>query len=521
MSVVTAVRIAPVVAVSLLVAACAQGSLDGMGSAGATGGGPDGSQAMLAMAQSHGEIVPAAARLPIASLLPRTGWTATASDAGTAPAEPARNVLDGNRRTMWHSRWTRHDPPFPHTITLDLHQRTQVSGLVALPRQDGNRRGRIGRYAVTVSADGRSWSTVATGTWADTAAAKTVTFATVAVRFVRLTARSEAGGTGTASELVELDLLGPSTTTPVSGRPLPRAGWRATASDAQSGSPGHPASAVLDGNPTTVWSSRYAPAAALPHSLTIDMGRATTVRGLTYLPRQDGLAGGRIGAFRVSVSADGRVFGPAVAGGSWADDARAKAVGFRQIRTRFVRLTALTEAGRRGPWSTAAEIDLLGTPTAGSAGPAPTPKPAPKPAPSSSPQPTAKPTSTPKPTSTATASPPASPTDPAPVMDPAPVIDNTGSWGPVIGFPIVPVSAVLLPGDRLLTFSAYGPNTFSTGGHEQTQTAVLDLASGTVSQRQVIETGQEMFCSGIAVLPDGRVLVNGAATAGRRASTPR
>ena len=38
----------------------------------------------------------------------------------------------------------------------------------------------------------------------------------------------------------------------------------------------------------------------------------------------------------------------------------------------------------------------------------------------------------------------------------------SGQWGPVINFPLVPVSAALLPNNKVLTFSAYSPTTFDS-----------------------------------------------------------
>lgn len=307
---------------------------------------------------------------------------------------------------------------------------------------------------------------------------------------------------------------------------LPRTGWTATASDSQR-LPARPASNALDGNPRTLWRSRWSPAARLPHSITVDMKKPTVVSGLLYLPRQDGVGQGRIGRFAVSVSTDGRTFSRPVATGTWADDAVQKTARFTPVRSRYVRLTALTEAGHRGPWTTVAELHLLG-PAAATVAPAPRPTTRPTAVP------TVRPTAGPSVQPTATTGPnpapaPVPPVTSAPAPAPVPPVtsapspsatptatatNSTGSWGPVITFPIVPVSAVLLPGNKLLTFSAYSPTTYSTGGQEKTQTAILDLTTGVVSQRQISNTGQEMFCSGIAVLPDGRVLVNGGSDSG-------
>src|SRR5439155_1563184 len=76
-----------------------------------------------------------------------------------------------------------------------------------------------------------------------------------------------------------------------------------------------------------------------------------------------------------------------------------------------------------------------------------------------------------------------------------------------IGFPLVPVAAAVLPNGKVLTWSSYAPDTF--GGTGKTVTATYDIATGVVTQRTVTETGHDMFCPGIAMLPDGRVLVAG------------
>ena len=49
---------------------------------------------------------------------------------------------------------------------------------------------------------------------------------------------------------------------------------------------------AIDGNNATFWHSLYKPTAApLPHTATLDLGAVTSVRGFTYLPRQDVKAG--------------------------------------------------------------------------------------------------------------------------------------------------------------------------------------------------------------------------------------
>jgi galactose oxidase len=266
--------------------------------------------------------------------------------------------------------------------------------------------------------------------------------------------------------------------------PLPRTGWTATASDEEGTSTSGRAGNVLDGNTATMWHSRWspAPAAPLPHSITIDTKATRSISGLRYLPRTD-LANGRIGSFEIRVSTNGTTWSAPVAHGTWPDTIAEKTVTFAAVSARYVQLTATTEAGDRGPWSTAAEINLLAGQTA--------------------------------PEAAAEINLLAGQTAPeinliagrnaAPT---AAEITSLGSWGPTIGFPIVPVAAALLPGNRLLAWSAYSPTAY---GYDRgyTQISIMDLTTGKVSPAQRINTGHDMFCPGVSLLPDGRILISG------------
>ncbi|WP_409491198.1 phosphocholine-specific phospholipase C [Amycolatopsis sp. cmx-11-12] len=118
---------------------------------------------------------------------------------------------------------------------------------------------------------------------------------------------------------------------------------------------------AVDGNPATHWHTKWSGGEdPLPHELHLDLGAARTVTGLAYLPRQDGSAHGRAGGYEVYLSADGSAWGNPVATGTFADDAVLKTLRFWPARARYVRFRALTEAGGRGPWTSAAEVTPLG-----------------------------------------------------------------------------------------------------------------------------------------------------------------
>ncbi|WP_234323651.1 discoidin domain-containing protein [Streptomyces sp. NRRL F-2580] len=403
----------------------------------------------------HHGIAPANAMEPTAPVLDRTGWTATASDEETAGENGrAANVLDGNTSTLWHSKWSGTPTPPPHVLTIDMRQTSVVSALVYRPRTNGPN-GRVGEYSISLSTDGQSWGTpVATGTLADDASAKTLGFAPQGARYVRLTALTEAGGRGPWSSAAEIDMLG-DPGTPAATVDLSRTGWTATASDEETGSENGRAANVLDGNTSTLWHSKWSGTPTpLPHTLTIDMHRTSVVSALVYHPRADG-PNGRAGGYSVQTSTDGFTFAAPVASGTWRDDDTVKTATFtRAEHARYVRLTVTSEAGGRGPWTSAGEIRLSG---------------------------------------------PASPA-------------VHGSWGRITGFPLVPVATAVLPGDKLLAWSAYAADRFG-GSNGYTQTAILDLKTGKVTQRRIDNTGHDMFCPGIAMLADGRVLVTGGSNA--------
>ncbi|KAL8953340.1 MAG: hypothetical protein Q9222_000802 [Ikaeria aurantiellina] len=115
---------------------------------------------------------------------------------------------------------------------------------------------------------------------------------------------------------------------------------------------------AYDGDDNTFWHTMYTPHdEPLPHRITIDLGKVYKLRGMTYLPRQDGSSNGNIGGWRISLSADEESH--RLLNGTWSDDQSRKTVDF-DIATpaRYFELNALSEAGDRGPWSSAAEINL-------------------------------------------------------------------------------------------------------------------------------------------------------------------
>ena len=138
------------------------------------------------------------------ALLPQTATVATASsqEAGME----ARQTLDGQVSTFWHTRWTGTNVPgYPHWLRLNLGTAWWVSGLLYLPRQDMSN-GWIKSYRIEGQGTDQAWTVLASGTWASTRSAKEVRWAPVLVVAIRLVALSEIAGQAWASA-AEVQLL--------------------------------------------------------------------------------------------------------------------------------------------------------------------------------------------------------------------------------------------------------------------------------------------------------------------------
>jgi hypothetical protein len=83
---------------------------------------------------------------------------------------------------------------------------------------------------------------------------------------------------------------------------------------------------------------------------------------------------------------------------------------------------------------------------------------------------------------------------------------TTGSWGPVIDWPIVPLHIHLLPTGKILGWGKYDAGATGTmGGRPR----LWDPASGSPTTAQMIDVDTMLFCSGHAFMADGRLMVTG------------
>ncbi|KAG8529030.1 uncharacterized protein KY384_006720 [Bacidia gigantensis] len=283
-------------------------------------------------------------------VLPTNTFTVAASSAQSCN-EPTK-ALDSSNMTFWHTQYSPTLTQYPHSITIDMHTTQLVNGLTYLPRQDTTPNGRIAKYSIQLSINGLSWGPdVAVGTFANDTSLKQVFFSSSYARVVRLTALSEVSGNAWASA-AEINIL--------SGA-LNKSDWQVSADSAESG---FSASNASDQSMDTIWHTSYSGNPAYPHTFTIDLYQMASkvgwkpISGLVYTPRQDITRNGTIGKFSIRVSGDMTKW-TTLASDRWVDDRSSKVVRWAPTPGRYFQLQAISEAGNRGPWASAAAIDLL------------------------------------------------------------------------------------------------------------------------------------------------------------------
>ena len=117
---------------------------------------------------------------------------------------------------------------------------------------------------------------------------------------------------------------------------------------------------AIDGDPETLWHSRFSPEVAVPpHELVIDLGTERTVRGIVYLGRQDGGWNGAVKEADVTLGSSPEAFGEPVAKATLKKSKEPQTVTFPPAKGRYLRFRAYSEHGP-GTFASAAEIGVIG-----------------------------------------------------------------------------------------------------------------------------------------------------------------
>ncbi|PZP47267.1 MAG: beta-galactosidase [Pseudopedobacter saltans] len=116
---------------------------------------------------------------------------------------------------------------------------------------------------------------------------------------------------------------------------------------------------LVDGDPGTIWHTMYSVTVAqYPHWVDFDAGEVKSIKGFTYLPRQDG-ANGNIKAYKLQVSEDGKTWGDPIANGQFERNSKLQTIRLNKpVKGRFVRFTALSSQNGQD-FASGAEFGLL------------------------------------------------------------------------------------------------------------------------------------------------------------------
>lgn len=124
-------------------------------------------------------------------------------------------------------------------------------------------------------------------------------------------------------------------------------------------SDGGEAKNLTDGDPNTIWHTMFSVTVAKhPHWVDLDAGEVKSIKGFTYLPRQDS-SNGNVKDYTIHISQDGKEWGEPIAKGTFKGDLKEKKVVFDQpVKARYIRFTALSEQ-RGQDYASGAEITIL------------------------------------------------------------------------------------------------------------------------------------------------------------------
>ncbi len=133
-------------------------------------------------------------------------WKVVKVDSFQPNEGEARNAIDNNPNTYWHTNWTSSREQYPHELQLDLGENLNLIGIKYLPRQD-SANGRIANYELQLSLDGQNWSTVVKDHFANNTDWQQKLFnQPVIARYLKLIALKEVSNAHYAS-MAELDVM--------------------------------------------------------------------------------------------------------------------------------------------------------------------------------------------------------------------------------------------------------------------------------------------------------------------------
>lgn len=134
--------------------------------------------------------------LPRLKALPLQVFFVSSEEATT---HPAKNLVDGDPTTIWHTMNTVTVSSFPHWVDFDAGAEVKIVGFNYTPRQEDWRSGSVKDYIISISTDAQTWTEVARGAFPDSGDTQHVAIVATLGRYIRFMALSNQWGTDHAT----------------------------------------------------------------------------------------------------------------------------------------------------------------------------------------------------------------------------------------------------------------------------------------------------------------------------------
>lgn len=299
-----------------------------------------------AISENLGKSLSTTLELPV--YVDRSAWKVVSVSSENV-GEEARNTIDGDPNTIWHSRWSISAAKHPHEIVVDMASMLIIDKFIYTPRKSSN--GRIKDYELYFSRDGKSWENNMKGNFPNSSITQVVTLKEpVTARYFKLIALSEINGQDWASA-AELNV---NVINNLSGVFANKQSIIHVDSDSDQSM-----QLAVDGDINTYWHTVHNQfyLAPYPHDIQIALNKEAKIKGLQYTPRQDS-SEGHIAKYEIYVSRDGKEWGKAVATGTFANSKETQTIEFAPHQARYVKLQALS-AVDGGKQAAIAELKIL------------------------------------------------------------------------------------------------------------------------------------------------------------------
>lgn len=144
--------------------------------------------------------------------LDKSRWTILSYDSQQGGSEVAKNLIDGDENTIWHTAWSGNVTDCPHEVVVDMKEYLVISQFICQGRQDGSN-GRVKDFEVYFSSSPKVWgSAAASGTLQNVPSRQYIDIPSHPVgRYMRFIVRSTHDGKQYASA-AELDVVAESRT---------------------------------------------------------------------------------------------------------------------------------------------------------------------------------------------------------------------------------------------------------------------------------------------------------------------